>query len=57
VQALQLPEAMDDGAVRGSHRVEEVPGDEHDVGRARDDIVHGASERVGHIGFSLIDTS
>ena len=55
-ESRELREGVDDRRVHRAHGVKHVAGDHDDVGRERDHAIDGASERVRHVRFALIDS-
>ena len=54
-QPLELAEGEHDGGVGGTDRMEQIPGDDHEVRRRGDDAVHGEPKGEGHVGLALVD--
>jgi len=56
-QALKLTEGKNDGGVGGADRVKKVSRDHHHIGSSPDHPIDGGAERLGDIGFPLIDAA
>ena len=54
-EPLELLEGEDDRGVRGADRMEQVAGDDDDIGARREDAVHRLPKRRGRVGLALVD--
>jgi hypothetical protein len=54
-EPLELAEGEDDCGVGGSDAVKEITGNDHHVGSGSDNPINGSPERLGDVGFPLVD--
>ena len=56
-EPLKLPEGEDDRGVGRSDAMKEIAGDDYRVGSGSNNPIDGSPERLGDVGFPLVDAS